>query len=73
MQGAEFRQFTFRFRHGVAKFGQRRARRAPRKKPLTDALTGPYPLAIAGISLIYSIGLPFVVLAPETAGEALPE
>lgn len=37
------------------------------------ALTGSYPVAIAGISLIYAIGLPFIGMAPETAGEALPE
>lgn len=37
------------------------------------ALTGSYPVAIAGISLIYAIGLPFIAMAPETAGEALPE
>ncbi len=37
------------------------------------ALTGSYPVAIAGISLIYAIGLPFIALAPETGGSALPD
>jgi MFS family permease len=37
------------------------------------ALTGSYPLAIASTAVIYIIGLPFVALAPETAGQPLPE
>lgn len=36
------------------------------------AMTGSYPLAITGISLIYLIGLPFIALAPETARQPLP-
>jgi MFS family permease len=37
------------------------------------ALTGSYPLAIASTAVIYIVGLPFVALAPETAGRRLPE
>jgi len=36
------------------------------------ALTGSYPLAIAVTSAIYVVGLPFIVLAPETANRPLP-
>jgi len=35
------------------------------------AREGSYPLAIATISLIYLVGLPFIAMAPETAGKAL--
>lgn len=35
-------------------------------------VTGSYPAAIAGTALIYVIGLPFIALAPETAGRPLP-
>jgi MFS family permease len=36
------------------------------------AITGSYPLAIMAMSLIYLIGLPAIVMAPETAGRPLP-
>ena len=36
------------------------------------ALTGSYPLAIGVTSAIYIVGLPFIVLAPETANRPLP-
>jgi cyanate permease len=36
------------------------------------ALTGSYPLAIASVSVIYLLGLPAALLAPETAGKGLP-
>ncbi|MGA7810433.1 MFS transporter [Bradyrhizobium sp.] len=35
------------------------------------AITGSFPLAISLLSLIYVIGLPFIALAPETAGQPL--
>jgi cyanate permease len=35
------------------------------------ATTGSYPLAIALLSLIYVVGLPFIAMAPETAGKPL--
>jgi MFS family permease len=35
------------------------------------ALTGSYPIAISVLSVIYVIGLPFIVLAPETANRPL--
>jgi len=35
------------------------------------ALVGSYPIAITAISAIYLIGLPFVLIAPETGGKAL--
>jgi MFS family permease len=35
------------------------------------AWLGSYPVAIAAISIIYLVGLPFIALAPETAGKAL--
>src|ERR1700761_449604 len=35
------------------------------------AATGSFPIAISLLSLIYVIGLPFIALAPETAGRAL--
>lgn len=35
------------------------------------AATGSFPLAISLLSLIYVIGLPFIALAPETAGKPL--
>ena len=34
--------------------------------------TGSYPTALAAVSAIYLIGLPFILLAPETAGKELP-
>jgi MFS family permease len=37
------------------------------------ALTGSYPLAIASTAVIYIVGLPFVAMAPETAGRPLPD
>lgn len=37
------------------------------------ATTGSYPLAISLVSLIYLVGLPFITLAPETAGQRLRE
>jgi cyanate permease len=36
------------------------------------AFTGSYPLALAAVSVIYVIGLPFIAMAPETAGKSLP-
>jgi MFS family permease len=38
-----------------------------------SAATGSYPLAISLLSLIYIVGLPFLALAPETAGQRLRE
>jgi MFS family permease len=35
------------------------------------ALTGSYPLAISLLSVIYIVGLPFIVMAPETADQPL--
>ena len=35
------------------------------------ALTGSYPIAISVLSLIYVIGLPFIMMAPETANRPL--
>jgi len=35
------------------------------------ATTGSYPLAISLLSLIYVVGLPFIAMAPETAGKPL--
>jgi MFS family permease len=35
------------------------------------ALTGSYPSAISALSLVYVIGLPFILLAPETAHRPL--
>jgi MFS family permease len=35
------------------------------------AKTGSYPLAISLLSLIYIVGLPFIAMAPETAGKPL--
>ena len=35
------------------------------------ALTGSYPVAISALSLVYVIGLPFILLAPETAHRPL--
>ena len=35
------------------------------------ALTGSYPTAISVLSLIYVIGLPFILMAPETARRPL--
>lgn len=35
------------------------------------AATGSYPLAISLLSLIYIVGLPFIMLAPETANQPL--
>jgi MFS family permease len=35
------------------------------------ATTGSYPIAISMLSLIYVIGLPFIMLAPETANQPL--
>ena len=35
------------------------------------AKTGSYPLAISLLSLIYVVGLPFIAMAPETAGKPL--
>lgn len=35
-------------------------------------LTGSYPAAIAAVSIIYVIGLPFIRIASETAGKPLP-
>ena len=37
------------------------------------ALTGSYPTAISLLSVVYIIGLPFILMAPETAHRALPE
>lgn len=37
------------------------------------AATGSYPLAISLVSVIYLVGLPFIALAPETAGRVLRE
>jgi len=37
------------------------------------ASTGSYPLAISLLSLIYILGLPFIALAPETAGQPLAQ
>lgn len=36
------------------------------------AATGSYPLALTAVSLIYLIGIPFILMAPETAARALP-
>ncbi len=36
------------------------------------ALTGSYPMTISALSAIYVIGLPFILLAKETANEPLP-
>ena len=36
------------------------------------AYTGSYPLALTIVSAIYVIGLPFILMAPETAGRPLP-
>ena len=36
-------------------------------------ITGSYPTAILTTSAIYLVGLPFIVLAPETANQPLPE
>ncbi|MDB5655825.1 MAG: major facilitator superfamily 1 [Tardiphaga sp.] len=38
-----------------------------------SAATGSYPLTISLLSLIYVIGLPFIAMAPETAGQRLQE
>jgi MFS family permease len=38
-----------------------------------SAATGSYPLTISLLSLIYVVGLPFLALAPETAGRRLQE
>ncbi len=38
-----------------------------------SASTGSYPLAISLLSMIYVIGLPFIAMAPETAGQRLRE
>lgn len=35
-------------------------------------LTGSYPIALAAVSVIYLVGLPFIAMAPETAGKPLP-
>lgn len=35
-------------------------------------LTGSYPIALTVVSGIYLIGLPFIAMAPETAGKPLP-
>lgn len=35
-------------------------------------LTGSYPIALAAVSVIYLVGLPFIAMAPETAGRPLP-
>lgn len=35
------------------------------------AMTGGYPVAISVLSLVYVIGLPFILMAPETAGRPL--
>jgi sugar phosphate permease len=37
------------------------------------ATTGSYPLAISMLSLIYIVGLPLIMLAPETADQPLAE
>lgn len=37
------------------------------------AATGSYPIAISLLSLIYVVGLPFIAMAPETAGQPLAE
>jgi cyanate permease len=37
------------------------------------AYTGSYPMAITSVSTIYLIGLPFILLAPETANRPLPK
>ena len=36
------------------------------------AYTGSYPVALLVVSVIYVIGLPFILMAPETAGRPLP-
>ena len=36
------------------------------------AYTGSYPIALAATSAVYLIGLPFIAMAPETAGKPLP-
>jgi len=36
------------------------------------AYTGSYPVALLVVSVIYVIGLPFIFMAPETAGRPLP-
>ena len=33
---------------------------------------GSYPMALAAVSVIYVVGLPFIAMAPETAGKPLP-
>lgn len=37
------------------------------------ALTGAYPTAILAAAAIYLVGLPFIVMAPETGDQPLPE
>jgi MFS family permease len=36
------------------------------------AVTGSYPFAITLVSLVYLLGLPAIIIAPETAGRPLP-